>query len=571
MPSDATEHLPSTDVIGRSRSAVVPKGSTKSTDRSLSGAKKFPAQLSADEFKSLQRSTSKLKSGAPSEGVDTTSSGLQKKGEQPIRPKSRTLSREIHDPPTKSSKTEEPTKALDAKQPLKRDISNIEAQQMRIKSRTGERNREIPASQGPWPSTDTSWEDDAFTDRSRRLSQSQFPQKVPDSSQAQFQSPVAVKDVTPDDAGDESAWGDIGASKRRPNAPPSRASSRVSAQPGKPPAETGKMDQEEIADHAHALREAQAKLAKASLKIKELEEKCEYMANRTTEELQRQKSLVKAVYDDQIKRLQDEHQKALENERRQIEERHAAASKRGEMREEEVKKEALARQNSMKQRYEESLKEMRQKIQDLETRIRQKEEGTTRERKKIQEELEVKFKKKSQAQDKECEKYRSEIQKKETEVKECQDKIQSLTSSIQTLTNSLAQMKELSDVSRSALEAMESKSKTNAMYLKSLVKKEEALRGQLATMMPVREAKRLAFRALLKGRAIEMISRVCMAADANIWNKAWAFQQLVYLIEGGNLAEEKRNDAIESRLMQFRKEQMFLMAENERLMTLVRL
>lgn len=297
-------------------------------------------------------------------------------------------------------------------------------------------------------------------------------------------------------------------------------------------------------------------------------------SNRRISELEAQLAEINRHHGEELERLRLEHQVKLAEEVRKVaserEEAMEKLRKEEKSKREEVQKQALARQSSMKMRCDASVRELKEKVQSLEKQLKTKAQDFERERVGLMKSFEDKRKHDLQAQENEAKTHQKELKNKESELMEQQGRVQALTASMQTLTTSLAQMKELNDISRTATQALEEKAKTQAAFINTLIKREEDLRAQAAKLMPIKEAKRLAFRALLKGRAVEMISRACMPTDASLWNKAWAFQQLVDLIGGIHGSKERRQDAIESRLMQFRKEQMFLMAENERLMAKVR-
>ncbi|CDJ36669.1 tola protein., putative [Eimeria mitis] len=306
------------------------------------------------------------------------------------------------------------------------------------------------------------------------------------------------------------------------------------------------------------VQDLEGRLAKSNRRISELEAQAAEAKRLHTEELERLRLEYKVKVAEEAQKVRSEREEAMERLRKE------EKSKL-----EEVQKQALARQSSMKMRCDASVRELKEKIEALENQLKTKSQDFERERVDLMRSFEDKRKHDLQAQENEVKTHQKELKNKESELMEQQGRVQALTASMQTLTTSLAQMKELNDISRTATQALEEKAKTQAAFINTLMKREENLRAQAAKLMPVKEAKRLAFRALLKGRAVEMISRACMPTDASLWNKAWAFQQLVDLIGGARGSKERRQDAIESRLMQFRKEQMFLMAENERLMAKV--
>ncbi|OEH80353.1 hypothetical protein cyc_07028 [Cyclospora cayetanensis] len=302
----------------------------------------------------------------------------------------------------------------------------------------------------------------------------------------------------------------------------------------------------------------EGRLEKLVRRIRELEAQAQEANRKHKEELERMEQELRSSLAREINQDRLEHEAALSRARKE---------ERDKM--EEFKKEALARQNSMKMRCDASVRELQGKIDHLEKELKAKTADFEKERSVLMKSFEAKQKKNLQVHETQAQTHQKELKDKQSELLEQQGRVQALTASMQTLTTSLAQMKELNDISRTATQALEEKAKTQAAFINTLLKREENMRIQAAKLMPIKEAKRLAFRALLKGRAVEMISRACMPTDASLWNKAWAFQQLVYLIGGSRGSREQRQDAIESRLMQFRKEQMFLMAENERLMAKV--
>ncbi|CDI73669.1 tola protein., putative [Eimeria praecox] len=306
------------------------------------------------------------------------------------------------------------------------------------------------------------------------------------------------------------------------------------------------------------VQDLEARLAKSNRRISELEARIAETNRHHGDELERLRLEHQAKLAEEARKFTSEREQAMEKLRKEEQ------SKR-----DEFQKQALARQSSMKMRCDASVRELKEKIESLQNQLKTKAQEFERERTGLLKSFEDKRKHDLQAQENEAKTHQKELKNKESELMEQQGRVQALTASMQTLTTSLAQMKELNDLSRTATQALEEKAKTQAAFINTLMKREENLRAQAAKLMPIKEAKRLAFRALLKGRAVEMISRACMPTDASLWNKAWAFQQLVDLIGGACGSKERRQDAIESRLMQFRKEQMFLMAENERLMAKV--
>ncbi|KAL8272867.1 hypothetical protein Esti_003176 [Eimeria stiedai] len=305
---------------------------------------------------------------------------------------------------------------------------------------------------------------------------------------------------------------------------------------------------------------------------KEADARVETRAKETTarhkEELERQRAQNRALAEE-VQKARSERDTAIEQIRKEADARVEARAKENQAKIDEIKKEALACQNSTKMQCAASLRELKEQVASLEKQLKAKKEEFEDEKRLLKKSFDERRKSDIELQERKAQAHQEELKNKDSELLKQQSRVQALTSSVQTLTTSLAQMKELNDISRTATQALEEKSKTQAAYIKTLMKRDESLRSQAAKMMPIKEAKRLAFRALLKGRAVEMISRACMSTDAGLWNKAWAFQQFVDLIGRGRGSNEKRQDTIESRLMQFRKEQMFLMAENERLMAKV--
>ncbi|CDJ66724.1 tola protein., putative [Eimeria necatrix] len=306
------------------------------------------------------------------------------------------------------------------------------------------------------------------------------------------------------------------------------------------------------------MRDLEDRLAKSRRRISELEAQLADNSKRHEEDVERIRLQLRSKLAEEVRKVRSDREADIEKLKKEEEEKR-----------EEIRKQALARQSSMKMRCDASVRELREKVGSLEQQLKAKTEEFEKEKATLMKSFEDKRKNDLQAQENEAKTHQRELKTKESELLEQQGRVQALTASMQTLTTSLAQMKELNDISRTATQALEEKAKTQAAFINTLMKREENLRAQAAKLMPIKEAKRLAFRALLKGRAVEMISRACMPTDTSLWNMAWAFQQLVDLIGGARGAKEKRQDAIESRLMQFRKEQMFLMAENERLMAKV--
>lgn len=325
-----------------------------------------------------------------------------------------------------------------------------------------------------------------------------------------------------------------------------------------------------LAGH-ESVRELEGQLARSNTRVVKLENMLKDATRRHEEELERERSQHRESLQKEVERARVELEAAVERSRKEADARAESRVREEKAKMEEIKKEALASQNNMKMHCAASVRELKEQVASLEQQLKTKAEDFEKERRVLLKSFEDKRKGDVEAQERKSQALQDEVKHKESELAEQQKRIQALTNSVQTLTTSLAQMKELNDVSRTATQALEEKSKTQAAYIQTLMKREENMKSQAAKLMPIKEAKRLAFRALLKGRAVEMISRACVSTDAGLWNKAWAFQQLVDLIGGPRGSEEKRQDAIESRLMQFRKEQMFLMAENERLMAKVRI
>lgn len=361
---------------------------------------------------------------------------------------------------------------------------------------------------------------------------------------------------------DVNVWADMISESSRPQKPPHKlpSSGTESHSPGstRPPADQG------------LLRDLEGRLAGANKRVAELENQLQEAIRRHRQELEHERSQLQSSLQEEISKTKSERDEALQRVRREAYEKIALKAKEEQARMEEFKKQALARQNSMKMQCDASVRELKEQVESLEKKLKARSDDFEKERTVLMKSFEDRRKNDLEALEKEEQAHLKELKNKEAELLEQQGRIQALTTSVQTLTTSLAQMKELNDVSRTATQALEEKTKTQAAYINTLMKREESVRAQVAKLMPIKEAKRLAFRALLKGRAVEMISRACMPTDTILWNKAWAFQQFVYLIGGARGSKEKRQDAIESRLMQFRKEQMFLMAENERLMAKVR-
>ncbi|CDJ50799.1 tola protein., putative [Eimeria brunetti] len=353
---------------------------------------------------------------------------------------------------------------------------------------------------------------------------------------------------------DATPWGDEPLERHdvaKPHQPAPKKLVSTGSDARLPPAVKSSADQ-------RVMQDLEGRLGKSNRRISELEAQIAETKRHHGEELERLRLECQVKLAEEAQKARAEREEAMERVRK--EENNKL---------EEVQKQALARQSSMKMRCDASVRELKEKIESLENQLKTKAEEFERERAGLMKSFEDKRKHDLQAQENEAKTHQKELKNKESELMEQQGRVQALTASMQTLTTSLAQMKELNDISRTATQALEEKAKTQAAFINTLMKREESLRAQAAKLMPIKEAKRLAFRALLKGRAVEMISRACMPTDASLWNKAWAFQQLVNLIGGTSGSKERRQDEIESRLMQFRKEQMFLMAENERLMAKV--
>ncbi|KAL8445961.1 hypothetical protein Emag_004926 [Eimeria magna] len=361
------------------------------------------------------------------------------------------------------------------------------------------------------------------------------------------------------DEEDASAWSDRlrSTSFQKPPAkqPPSEAATRQKSD-GR-----GGVSSDVFGDHG-------VEVTANKKKVSELEATLKETVARHKEELERQLAQNRALAEE-VRKARSERDAAIGQARKEADARVEARDRENQAKIDEIKKEALARQNSTKMQCAASVRELREQIASLEKQLKAKKEEFEDEKRLLKKSFDERRKSDIELQERKAQAHQEELKNKDLELLEHQGRVQALTSSVQTLTTSLAQMKELNDISRTATQALEEKSKTQAAYIKTLMKRDESLRSQAAKMMPIKEAKRLAFRALLKGRAVEMISRVCMSTDAGLWNKAWAFQQFVDLIGRGRGSYEKREDTIESRLMQFRKEQMFLMAENERLMAKV--
>lgn len=316
-------------------------------------------------------------------------------------------------------------------------------------------------------------------------------------------------------------------------------------------------------------RDAEDRLSRLKKRVNDLESLVRELTKRHHDELDKERSQHRINLGEEINKVRADHAIAIEQVRKAADAKIESYAKQDQARIEEIKREALARQNSMKMHCEASVRDLKEQVASLEKQLKDKAEQFEKEKHSLLKSFENKRQNDIQAQERKALVHQDELKSKDAELLEQQSRVQALASSLQTLTTSLAQMKELNDVSRTATQALEEKAKTQTAYIKTLMKREDSMRSQAAKMMPIKEAKRLAFRALLKGRAVEMISRAFTSTDATLWNKAWAFQQLVYLIGGSRGSAENRQDAIESRLLQFRKEQMFLMAENERLMAKV--
>ncbi|KAL8453902.1 hypothetical protein Emed_000613 [Eimeria media] len=549
----------------RIKSAVIVRGSS-TREPAASHPQSASMEVRPKEYQILSRATSKA-AGAKQDG----SEAAQVKGVPRAQSKGGALTRE------RSRVTESPrSKRKDSGVPDDYGRKASTPSSSSVSSReAGTRNQLEPALSDAWS---TSPADDASKVLKRDSS------KVPVSlgkgqKSAVSRKPSSVGPAPPKDSKvfakqqpqlpskrggntdeeDLSPWSDRvrTSSFQKPSAKPS--SSEAAAH--KKPDARGGVGPDVFADH-------EGHLAANRKKVSELEAMLKEATARHKEELERQMAQNRALAEE-VRKARLERDNAVGQAQKEADARLEARDRENQAKIDEIKKEALARQNSAKMQCAASVRELKQQVASLEKQLKAKKEEFEDEKRLLKKSFDERRKSDIELQERKAQAHQEELKNKDLELLEHQGRVQALTSSVQTLTTSLAQMKELNDISRTATQALEEKSKTQAAYIKTLMKRDESLRSQAAKMMPIKEAKRLAFRALLKGRAVEMISRVCMATDAGLWNKAWAFQQLVDLIGRGRGSHEKREDTIESRLMQFRKEQMFLMAENERLMAKV--
>ncbi|PHJ18489.1 tola protein [Cystoisospora suis] len=263
-------------------------------------------------------------------------------------------------------------------------------------------------------------------------------------------------------------------------------------------------------------------------------------------------------YGDQIKQLtaaRDELQKKL------AETTQDALNQVG-----ELKKQFAAKESAMQAQSAARIREAQQRLEDLEKDVKEKMAQRAQERAQLEKEKEALKKQLGELREKHRNDISENLQERQRASEKSEEKIQSLTETIQALTTSVAQLQELSDVSRSALQAMEEKNKLATAKLEIMSRKDADLEKEMRRMMPTREAKRLAFRALQKGRAVEMFFQVISKASSTVLDKAWAMSKMAEVLGPPRDRSAAASRPFEDRLMQFRKEQMFLMAENERLM-----
>ncbi|CBZ53398.1 putative tola protein [Neospora caninum Liverpool] len=264
-----------------------------------------------------------------------------------------------------------------------------------------------------------------------------------------------------------------------------------------------------------------------------------------------------------------ERLKHLEEYKDKLEKQLEETQRTAEAEKNELRKEIAARENSLNVQSAARLREIQKRISDMEAYYRNKLDVQAEEKREANQARERLEREIASLREQHRRDLAETSRARERDAAKSEHKLQSMTETIQSLTTSVAQLQEISDVSRSALQAMEERNKLAAAKIEIMSKKEAEREKEMRKLMPTREAKRLAFRALQKGRAVEMIFHVIEHASNTVLDKAWALAKMSEVVGGSssNLLFTRGRDPIEERLLQFRKEQMFLMTENERLMS----
>ncbi|KEP63741.1 UNVERIFIED_CONTAM: hypothetical protein HHA_231840 [Hammondia hammondi] len=297
-------------------------------------------------------------------------------------------------------------------------------------------------------------------------------------------------------------------------------------------------------------------------------EKMEKMLQLAEKAVAAKKNKEKSSSDEKRGKAEREWRKQLEKERDKLARQLLDARRSAEVERNELRRDFAARENSLNVESAARLREIQKRVSNIEAYYRSKLEAQVEEKRAANQARERLEREVASLREQHKRDIAETSRVREREAAKSEHKLQSMTETIQSLTTSVAQLQEISDVSRSALQAMEERNKLAAAKIEIMSKKEADREKEMRKLMPTREAKRLAFRALQKGRAVEMIFHILAHANNAVLDKAWALAKMTEVLGGSSssLVYARGRDPVEERLMQFRKEQMFLMTENERLM-----
>ncbi|KFG63717.1 putative tola protein [Toxoplasma gondii RUB] len=297
-------------------------------------------------------------------------------------------------------------------------------------------------------------------------------------------------------------------------------------------------------------------------------EKMEKMLQLAEKAVAAKKSKEKGDSDEKRGKAERDWLKKLEKEKDKLARELSDARRSAEVERNEMRREIAARENSLNMESAARLREIQKRVSNIEAYYRSKLEAQVEEKRAANQARERLEREVASLREQHKRDIAETSRVREREAAKSEHKLQSMTETIQSLTTSVAQLQEISDVSRSALQAMEERNKLAAAKIEIMSKKEADREKEMRKLMPTREAKRLAFRALQKGRAVEMIFHIIAHANNAVLDKAWALAKMTEVLGGSSssLVYGRGRDPVEDRLMQFRKEQMFLMTENERLM-----
>ncbi|KAF8821086.1 hypothetical protein IE077_002485 [Cardiosporidium cionae] len=149
-----------------------------------------------------------------------------------------------------------------------------------------------------------------------------------------------------------------------------------------------------------------------------------------------------------------------------------------------------------------------------------------------------------------------------TEVHEAHAKMRIMSCTIKNISENVANLKNLYDASKLVNLEMQNRQSDFSNKIRALQLKAREVERQLQKSIPISTAKQVALNAMQKGRAIESLARIWSAITANSVFKRHAFSQL----RNGKCSS---TPFVESGLYSLRKEQLYLINENERLLSQV--